>query len=39
VKNKLDTSPEALAEELLGRPYSELATKSSARCAGSHRAK
>jgi uncharacterized membrane protein len=24
VKNKLDTSPEALAEELLGRPYSEL---------------
>ena len=24
MKNKLDTSPEALAEELLGRPYSEL---------------
>ena len=24
MKNKLDTSPEALAEELLGRPYDEL---------------
>ena len=24
MKNKLDTSPEALAEELLGRPYEEL---------------
>ena len=24
MKNKVDTSPEALAEELLGRPYAEL---------------
>ena len=24
MKNKLDTSPEALSEELLGRPYDEL---------------
>ena len=24
MRNKLDTSPEALAEELLGRPYDEL---------------